>query len=532
MAAVFIRSCAAVLLTVLPLLLPLLFGKSSRLLALADEEISGIITRDDFPPSFIFGAGTSAYQYEGATTEDGRAPCIWDTFAHSGHLNGSTADVASDGYHKYKEDIKHMSEIGLEGYRFSISWSRLLPSGRGPVNPKGLEYYNNVINELIKYGIQPFVTIHHYDFPQVLQDEYGGWLSPKIIDDFKEFAEVCFREFGDRVQHWTTMNEPNVIAMYAFDYGILPPQRCSHPFGNDCKGGNSTIEPYIVAHHMILSHSAAVQLYRTKYQAIQKGKIGINLSTLWSYPLTESIADVLAAKRTVEFFVGWFVNPIVFGDYPEVMRENAGLRLPSFTKSEFQLVKGSFDFIGINYYFSIFSANNYDLVNSNPRDMSGDILAKYTAYKDRAPVDRILPPSPLPNNPRGLPKLLKFFKDTYGNPPVYILENGFGIEGKEKLADTDRISYLSGFIGSVLKALRDGSDVRGYYIWSFVDQFEFTSGYKLPMGLFRVKFNKGCERVPKKSAFWYSNFIKNGGVINYNQADRRPRTQPISYSSI
>ncbi|EHA8589894.1 putative Beta-glucosidase 21 [Cocos nucifera] len=223
--------------------------------------------REDFPQDFVFGAGTSAYQVEGAAAGDGRSPCIWDTFTHAGRMpDKSTGDVASDGYHKYEEDVKLMTETGLEAYRFSISWSRLLPNGRGALNPKGLDFYNNLINDLLKHGIQPHVTLYHLDLPQVLEDEYGGWLSPKIADDFTAYAEVCFREFGDRVSHWTTITEPNVMAIASYDTGTFPPGRCSYPFGINCTAGNSTTEPYIAVHNVLLAHASAVKLYRTKYQ--------------------------------------------------------------------------------------------------------------------------------------------------------------------------------------------------------------------------------------------------------------------------
>ncbi|XP_020676273.1 beta-glucosidase 2-like [Dendrobium catenatum] len=484
-------------------------------------------SRDDFPSEFIFGAGTSAYQYEGAAAEEGRTPSIWDTYAHEGNMkDGSTGDVASDGYHKYKEDIKLMSDTGLQAYRFSISWSRLIPKGRGEVNSQGIEYYNNVIDELIKNGIQPHVTLHHYDLPQVLQDEYGGWLSPKIIDDFKEFADVCFREFGDRVSYWTTFNEANVIALYAYDYGVMPPKRCSYPFGVDCVGGNSTTEPYIVAHNIILSHSAVVELYRRRYQAKQKGKIGINLWTLWCYPLHELASDEVAAKRAIEFLIGWFLNPIMFGDYPEIMKVFAGSRLPSFSKSESQQVKGAFDFLGINYYFSLFVTNNFNALNTNLRDFSADMFANFTGSTNQSGMKDYQPLN-LPVNPRGLTELLKYFKEKYGNPPLYIQENGYGVEGEDKLKDMERVSYLSGFIGCSLEALRNGSDLRGYFVWSFVDLFELMAGYQLRIGLYHVDFDKDRERVPKLSAYWYSQFLKNGKLVSFNNGEKIAEAQYV-----
>ncbi|KAG0452561.1 hypothetical protein HPP92_025225 [Vanilla planifolia] len=470
-------------------------------------------TRKDFPEDFVFGAGTSAFQYEGAWAEDGKTASIWDTFTHEGWTGGN-ADVASNGYHKYKDDIKLMNDIGLEGYRLSISWPRLLPSGRRPVNAKGVEYYNNVIDELVKYGIQPHLTMHHLDVPQVLQDEYGGWLSPKVIDDFKELADVCFEEFGDRVSYWTTINEPNINTLASFDYGFFPPRRCSPPYGVNCTGGNSTVEPYIVMHNSLLAHSAVVELYRTKYQAVQKGKIGINVYTLWFKPLTNSSEDAMATQRALDFVYGWIFNPLLFGDYPEAMKKSAGSKIPSFTKSQSLQVKGSYDFIGINYYFALFVANDPTVYETGLRDASEDMFAKFTAYKDVTPVKRILPPNNITNDFESFQEMLLYIKNNYGNPPIYIQENGYGLGVVDTMNDVGRISYLGGFIGSILDAIRNGSDLRGYFVWAFVDVYELLSVYTARFGLYHVNFDSNeLERAPKLSAHWYKNFLKHGSSI-------------------
>ncbi|KAF9606159.1 hypothetical protein IFM89_023252 [Coptis chinensis] len=297
------------------------------LLSLLAENGHGVLTtptysRNDFPPHFVFGSGTSAYQVEGAAAEDGRTPSIWDTVAHSKKSMGN-GDIACDEYHKYKDDVRLMVDTGLDAYRFSISWSRLIPNGRGPVNPKGLQYYNNLINELVRHGIKPHVTLFHHDLPQALENEYGGWLSRKIVDDFMAYANVCFREFGDRVSHWTTVNEVNVLVLGGYDLGFSPPMRCSSPFGFDCTSGNSTSEPYTVAHNCLLAHASAVRLYKTKYQAKHHGFIGLNLFSYWLIPLTNTTEDITATQRANDFYVGWFINPLVFGDYPDVVKRNA-----------------------------------------------------------------------------------------------------------------------------------------------------------------------------------------------------------------
>ncbi|XP_020274147.1 beta-glucosidase 22-like isoform X2 [Asparagus officinalis] len=470
----------------------------------ATEEYS----RDDFPSEFVFGAGTSAYQYEGAVAEDGRSPSIWDTFTLA---DKSTGDVASDGYHKYKEDVKLMSDLGLEAYRFSISWSRLLPNGRGDVNPKGLKYYNDLINELIEHGIQPQITLHHLDLPQVLEDEYGGWLSTKIIDDFREYADVCFKEFGDRVSYWTTIVEPNVNGQASYDYGFFPPQRCSYPFGAyNCSAGNSTVEPYITVHNMLLAHAAVVNLYRTKYQAMQKGWISLNLYTLWLCPFSNSSGDVEATQREMDFMIGWVMNPLVFGDYPEIMKKNAGQRLPSFTRLESEQVKGSFDFIGLNHYTTAYVKDNSNGPISGLRDFTADSYSVLTGSKDDTPTSHF-DPTHINNDPSGLRKMLGYLKNKYGNPPIYIQENGYsmGVKDTLNLNDTDRIDYLDGYLRSTLQAIRDGSDVRGYFVWSFVDVFEFLLGYESSFGLYYVDFDDvERKRQPKLSARWYSNFLR------------------------
>ncbi|KAL5762793.1 hypothetical protein ACOSP7_019057 [Xanthoceras sorbifolium] len=241
---------------------------------LISSHSSTLLKRSSFPAGFLFGVGSSAYQYEGAAHIDGRKPSIWDTFAIDQPeriLDHSNGDVPNNFYHRYKEDIALMKEIGLDSFRFSISWSRILPQGKisGRVNQQGVDFYNNLINELISNGIEPFVTLFHWDLPQALEDEYGGFLSPKIVKDFGEYADFCFKEFGDRVKYWVTLNEPNLFSEFGYATGELAPGRCSIYIEN-CSSGNSAIEPYIVTHHLILSHAIAVKLYRKKFQAASR----------------------------------------------------------------------------------------------------------------------------------------------------------------------------------------------------------------------------------------------------------------------
>ncbi|KAG9443790.1 hypothetical protein H6P81_015130 [Aristolochia fimbriata] len=490
------------------IILPLLL----LLWELGFAEADPVLSRKDFPSDFIFGAGTSAYQVEGAVAEDGRSPSIWDVATHSGRmLYKGNGDVAADQYHKFKEDVKLMSDTGLDAYRMSISWSRLLPSGRGDINPKGLQYYNDLINELTDYGIEPHVTLYHLDHPQVLEEEYGGWLSPKIVEDFTEFADICFREFGDRVSYWTTINEPNMFAVGAYDNGVFAPSRCSKPFGAvNCKGGNSTVEPYIVVHHTLLAHASVVALYREKYLVKHHGWIGLNVFGVWTAPLTNSTADALAAQRSNDFYNGWILDPIVFGDYPEIMKKNIGSRLPSFTDFQSKQLNGSFDFIGLNHYLSFYAQDNSN--DPQPevlRDFNLDIFAKFTFVKDDTPSGQVVPGRNLPNRPWGLECLLDNIKQSYGNPPIFIQENGYGQIYNETLNDTARADYIAGYLNATLNAIRNGSNTRGYIMWSFLDVFEIITGYESRYGLYHVDFeDKNLKRTPKYSARWFTNFLK------------------------
>ncbi|XP_062207217.1 beta-glucosidase 5-like [Phragmites australis] len=492
----------------------------SLLLLVAAQEAAPVLgfTRSDFPEDFVFGSATSAYQYEGAVAEDGRSPSIWDTFTHAGRIpDKSNGDVAADGYHKYKDDVKLITDTGLEAYRFSISWSRLIPNGRGAVNPKGLEYYNNLIDELVTRGVQVHVMLYQLDLPQVLEDEYGGWLSSRIVEDFTAYADVCFREFGDRVSYWTTLDEANIDAVGSYDTGQFPPGRCSDPFGiTKCTVGNSSVEPYIVAHNMILAHASATRLYRGKYQAVQKGVIGINIYSFWPYPLTNSTADLEATQRCKDFYYGWILEPLVFGDYPQVMKKNVGSRLPSFTKVQSEAVMGALDFIGINHYYSLY-------VNDRPlekgaRNFATDMSAYFRGSRTDPPIGPHAPTS-VPVDPKGLQYVVEYLTEAYGDFPIYIQETGIATSNGS-LHDTDRVDYMERHIESTLTALRNGANVKGYFSWCFLDLFEYLSGFKSQYGLYRVDFeDEALPRQARLSARWYSEFLENKGTRVGNELD-------------
>ncbi|KAL5755367.1 hypothetical protein ACOSP7_023587 [Xanthoceras sorbifolium] len=480
-------------------------------------EVLPIFNRSSFPEKFIFGTASSSYQSEGAAKEGGRGPSIWDTFTHNSPdriSDGSNGDVAVDFYHRYKEDVQIMKDMNLDAFRFSISWSRLLPHGKlsGGVNMEGIIFYNNLINDLLSNGLQPFVTIFHWDLPQALEDEYGGFLSPHIVDDFRDFAELCFKEFGDRVKHWITINEPFTYSSMGYDLGILAPGRCSKWVNDACPAGNSSTEPYLVAHHMLLSHAAAVEVYRKKYQGIQKGKIGITLSSSWMVPYSKTKPNVEAAKRALDFMLGWFMDPLTYGDYPFSMRALVEGRLPKFSKNQSKMAKGSLDFLGLNYYTANYAAN-VAVANSVNISYSTDSLVNLTTDRMGVLIGPQAASSWLHVYPRGLRDLLIYVKENYDNPTIYITENGVDefnnrtLSLEEALKDPMRIDYYYRHLSFLHKAIQEGVNVRGYFAWALSDNFEWASGYTVRFGINFVDFEDGLKRYPKQSAMWFKNFL-------------------------
>nr|XP_009413739.1 PREDICTED: beta-glucosidase 18 isoform X1 [Musa acuminata subsp. malaccensis] len=469
-------------------------------------------SRSDFTSTFLFGTATSSYQIEGAYLEGNKSLSNWDVFTHlPGKIkDGRTGDIADDHYHRYMEDISLMHSLGVNSYRFSMSWSRILPRGRfGDVNPVGIKFYNRIIDSLLIKGIQPFVTLNHFDVPQELEDRYGSWLSPQIREDFGHLAEVCFKEFGDRVKFWTTFNEPNLFVKFSYAFGKYPPGRCSEPYAN-CTTGDSEVEPYIAAHNIILSHATAVDIYRKNYQVKQGGSIGIVITSKWYEPLTNSTADCLATQRALSFEGPWILDPILLGDYPSEMHEVLGSRLPIFTYEEKKLLLNKLDFIGINHY-----STNYvmDCMLSSC-DLDGymrDALIATTGYKDGVLIGE---PTALPTYyavPYGIEKMVRYIMERYNNVPMYITENGYaqgssGAFTKELINDTERIKFMHSYLTFLSAAISQGADVRGYFSWSLLDNFEWAFGYTVRFGLFHVDY-KTQRRTPKLSAKWYKKFL-------------------------
>ncbi|XP_057456249.1 cyanogenic beta-glucosidase-like [Lotus japonicus] len=474
--------------------------------------------RNSFPPGFIFGAGSSSYQFEGGAMDGGRGPSIWDTFTHKYPEkieDRSNGDVAIDTYHNYKEDVKMMKDMNLDSYRFSISWSRILPKGKlsGGINQEGINYYNNFINELLANGLEPFVTLFHWDLPQALEDEYGGFLSPLIVKDFRDYVELCFKEFGDRVKLWVTLNEPWGYSQNGYAVGRFAPGRCSAWMNTNCTGGDSSIEPYLVSHYQLLAHAAAVRVYKTKYQASQKGFIGITLVSHWYLPLSDTRYDQKAAERAMDFMYGWFMDPLTSGEYPKSMRLLVGARLPKFTAEQARLLKGSYDFIGLNYYTSLYATDAPQLRNAKPSYVT-DSLVNPAFERDGKPIGIKVASDWLYVYPRGIEDLLLYTKEKYNNPLIYITENGINeyddptLSVEESLMDIFRIDYHYRHLFYLRCAIRNGVNVKGYYIWSLFDNFEWSSGYTARFGMTFVDYKNGLKRYEKLSALWFKDFLK------------------------
>ncbi|KAF7120712.1 hypothetical protein RHSIM_Rhsim13G0225700 [Rhododendron simsii] len=410
-----------------------------------------ILNRTCFPPHFRWGAASSAYQ----------------------------------------EDVQNLKQLNLDAYRFSISWSRLLPRGkiRGGVNEEGITYYNNLINELLANDIEPYVTLFHWDVPQALEDEYGGFLSTNIVYDFRDYAELCFKRFGDRVKYWITMNEPWSFSGGGYVTGAMAPGRCSAWLKLNCPAGDSGTEPYIVTHNQLLAHAVAVNKYRDKYQKSQKGEIGITLVSKWLEPLTNSSLDIEARERSFDFKLGWFMDPLTIGDYPAVMRSLVGNRLPKFSPKQADMVKGSIDFLGINYYTAQYAANApYD--SSLNLSYDTDSLVTLSNEKDGVPIGA-----------------------QAGSNWLYMDDLTRPIPIKEALNDTVRIKYYHDHLSNILEAMKAGVKVEGYFAWSLVDNFEWAFGYSSRFGMYYTDYQDGLKIYPKPSTPWFTSFLNKGPML-------------------
>ncbi|WCJ20256.1 beta glucosidase 46 [Euphorbia peplus] len=477
-----------------------------------------------FPPNFLFGTASSSYQFEGAYLSEGKGLNNWDVYTKvPGKItDGSNGDVAVDQYHRYQEDIDLMVSLEVNSYRFSISWARILPKGRfGDVNLAGIRYYNDLIDALLHKGIQPFATLVHFDLPQELEERYKGFLSSESQKDFGYYADICFKYFGDRVKLWSTFNEPNYQATLGYGSGRFPPSRCSRTFGN-CTEGNSEKEPFVAAHNIILSHATAVQIYRTKYQKDQGGSIGIVVHYHWYEPISNSAEDKLASERAQAFFSNWFLDPIILGNYPREMVEILGSTLPEFSDNDQEKLKTGLDFIGINHYTSFYVQDCiYSFCKNGPGSSKTEGFCLQTQQKNGIPIGQPTDLDILYVYPEGMEKTVTYVKDRYQNLPMIISENGYAEKDNPKLTieeavdDERRVEYISGYLEALKTAIRKGADVRGYFVWSLLDNFEWTAGYTQRFGLHYVD-HATLKRTPKSSATWFKEFIAKHKISKFD----------------
>lgn len=460
-----------------------------------------------FPDGFTWGSATASHQIEGAWNEGGRGPCIWDAFTQiPGKIHqGDTANVTCDHYHRMEEDVALMKAMGLKAYRFSLSWSRLMPLGRGEVNEEGVAFYNRLIDALLANEITPWVTLYHWDLPLALQLEKDGLLNPEIADFFATYAELCFERFGDRVKHWITFNEAWCSAVLGHGIGYFAPGRISQS------------EPYVAAHNLLRSHGKMVDVYRRKFQTAQQGVIGITNNCDWREPKTDSAEDQAAAQRGMEFFLGWFADPIYFGDYPAVMREMVGDRLPKFSDEDRALILGSSDFFGLNFYGGMYASEppaGQAITTTTPTGNGGMAEDQRVELSDDPSWEK----TDMNWNvvPEFCRKMLVWIDQRYGHPPIYITENGCALPGEDDVAvavqDTRRSDFVERYLEACHVAINeDGVDLRGYIMWTLMDNFEWATGYSKRFGLHHVDFATG-KRTPKQSAKWYAGVMARNGL--------------------
>ncbi|MCB2214403.1 beta-glucosidase [bacterium] len=448
------------------------------------------MTQYTFPKDFIWGAATAAYQIEGAWDADGKGPSIWDTFSHRPYriLNGDTGDVACDHYHHMPEDVALMKSMGLPAYRFSISWPRILPQGTGQVEPRGLDFYDRLVDELLRAGIQPMATLNHWDLPQALQNK-GGWVNRDSADWFADYAGIVFQRLGDRVPYWTTHNEPYVIAFMGYAQGTFAP------------GIASLTDGYQAAHHLNLAHGLAVQCYRAMGL---DGQIGIVLNLSTFTPKTDKPEDVAAALRNEDHINNVFLDPIFKGHYPTNLMDWIGEMQPVIKGSDMAVISEPIDYLGINYYFGnvvSFSPHGELKSFSEPDlDAGWGLTGKGWGI-----------------SPSRLTQLLLHLKDDYGNPAMFITENGTALgepaDAEGYVDDQGRINYLRAHFIAAHRALSKGADLKGYFVWSLMDNFEWAEGFSLRFGMIHVDFDDPARtRVPKASAAWYQDVIANNAV--------------------
>ncbi|MFJ5217475.1 GH1 family beta-glucosidase [Streptomyces sp. NPDC088354] len=460
-----------------------------------------------FPPGFLWGAATASYQIEGAAAEDGRTPSIWDTFSHTPGkvFGGHTGDVAADHYHRFRDDVRLMADLGLGAYRFSVSWSRVQPTGRGPAVERGLDFYRALTDELLAHGIEPFATLYHWDLPQDLEDA-GGWPARDTADRFGEYARIVGDALGDRVQMWTTLNEPWCSAFLGYGSGVHAP------------GRTDPVAALRAAHHLNLAHGRAAEALRSVLPARAQLSVTLNLHHVRAR--SESPADLDAARRVDAVGNRVFTGPLLDGAYPrDLVADTRRLTDWSFVRDGDLAAIGRhpLDGLGLNYYTpTLVSAGAAPDVPRN--DGHGHGAGGHSPWPGADDVTFHQPPGERTAmgwsvDPTGLYDLLARVSRERPGLPLLITENGAAYEdavGPDgTVDDPERIAYLHGHLDAVLKAISNGADVRGYFLWSLMDNFEWAHGYGKRFGAVYVDYDTQM-RIPKSSARWYAGVVRAG----------------------
>ncbi|MDP9350984.1 MAG: GH1 family beta-glucosidase [Chloroflexota bacterium] len=448
---------------------------------------AGIETGGRFPDGFVWGAATASYQIEGAAYDDGRGESIWDRFSHTPGktTNGDTGDVACDHYHRWPEDIALMRDLGLGAYRFSIAWPRILPQGRGRPNDAGLDFYDRLVEELLESGITPWVTLYHWDLPQVLEDQ-GGWPNRATADAFAEFTDAITRRLGDRVKHWITLNEPWCSAFLGYRIGHHAP------------GRTNTKDALQALHTLFLAHGMSVPVVRGNSPGAE---VGITLNLGQIYPDTDSSEDLAAAERFDGFFNRWFLDPLYGRGYPQDIVDLYGEEVPRTLPSDFDVIAAPTDFLGLNYYNPTFVR---DSPENEPLRISS--VQREGEYTDMGWIVY----------PQGLYDLMQWVHRDYPTGSLYITENGAAYPDDRpedgRVRDPQRTLYLAAHLSECLRAIRDGVPLQGYFAWSLMDNFEWAFGYTKRFGIVYVDFETQ-QRTVKDSGLWYSRVLAENAIV-------------------
>ena len=445
-----------------------------------------------FPKDFLWGVATSAYQVEGSTLADGAGPNIWHRFSREPGMTvgGATGDVACDHYVRYAEDVDLMADLGIQAYRFSVAWARILPKGRGRMNAKGLAFYDHLIDKLLERDIQPFITLYHWDLPLALEDK-GGWLNDDTARWFGDYSDLMFRAFCDRVPYWMTINEPAIVMEKGYVSGVYAP------------GHRNAAEAPVVARNLLRAHGYAVQAYRDRGD----GCIGIAVNIQPKYPATDTPLDLAAAQRANAFRNLQFLDAILLGEMPEELPEMFGSDWHPLSAEDMKLVSQPIDFVGLNYYTRVVIGDDPETLPMRVKSVTPPATRTLFGWEIY---------------PGGLTETLNRITERYGRVPIFITECGAAFtdpmpQDGADVMDPERVEFLRSHIKAAARAMENGVDLRGFLVWSLLDNFEWASGYTMPFGLVHVDFDTQ-RRTLKSSARFFADVIESSGANVFRAA--------------